>query len=137
MDVTDGSLCESCCLRCMLHDCHPVDGRLAAFSFSKKARTFSTICLVCDLSRSFSLVFGLLCVAVSCWSYRLPQWTFFLDPFLRIMYNYWGEPERAPHLSYCCAKSSLYIYACHSTVVQYGPAKGPFKRAMCKRRNGQ
>ena len=22
----------------------------------------------------------------------------------------WGEPERAPHLSYCCAKSSLYIY---------------------------
>ena len=20
----------------------------------------------------------------------------------------WGEPERAPHLSYCCAKSSLY-----------------------------
>ena len=20
--------------------------------------------------------------------------------------NYWGEPERAPHLSYCCAKSN-------------------------------
>ena len=24
------------------------------------------------------------------------------------IYIYWGEPERAPHLSYCCAKSSLY-----------------------------
>ena len=67
---------------------------LHAFSFSKKARTFSTICLLCDLSltpflRPFSRVFGLLCVAVSYWSYRLPQWTFFLGPFLRIMYNYY------------------------------------------------
>ena len=47
---------------------------LHAFSFSKKARTFSTICLLCDLSltpflRPFSRVFGLLCVAVSYWSY--------------------------------------------------------------------
>ena len=25
--------------------------------------------------------------------------------------NNWGEPERAPHLSYCRAKSSLYIRA--------------------------
>ena len=23
----------------------------------------------------------------------------------------WGEPERAPHLPYCCAKSSLYLRA--------------------------
>ena len=32
--------------------------------------------------------------------------------------GYWGEPERAPHLSYCCAKSSLYIYiyTCRSSV---------------------
>ena len=22
----------------------------------------------------------------------------------------WGKPKRAPHLSYCCTKSSLYIY---------------------------
>ena len=29
------------------------------------------------------------CAAVSYWSYRLPQWTFFLGPFLRIMYNYY------------------------------------------------
>ena len=63
---------------------------LHAFSFSKKARTFSTICLLCDLSlRPFSRVFGLLCVAVSYLSYRLPQWTFFLGPFLHIMYNYY------------------------------------------------
>ena len=29
-----------------------------------------------------------------------------------IYYNfyYWGGPERAPHLPYCCAKSSGYIY---------------------------
>ena len=64
---------------------------LHAFSFSKKARTFSTICLLCDLSLTPFLpgVFGLLCVAVSYWSYQLPQWTFFLGPFLRIMYNYY------------------------------------------------
>ena len=26
-----------------------------------------------------------------------------------IHYN-WGEPERAPHLPYCCVKSSRYIH---------------------------
>ena len=46
----------------------------------------------------------------------------------------------APHLSYCCAKSSLYtcIYTyARPSGVQFGPAMGPFKRATCKRRTGQ
>ena len=33
-----------------------------------------------------------------------------MDQTLRLPFEYyWGESERAPHLSYCCAKSSLYI----------------------------
>ena len=27
----------------------------------------------------------------------------------RYPHNNWSEPERAPHLLYCCAKSSLYV----------------------------
>ena len=51
------------------------------------------------------------------------------------------------HLSYCCAKSSLYNYiyiyillyirAFRPSGVLFGPAKGPFKRSMRKRRPGQ
>ena len=33
--------------------------------------------------------------------------------FVRV---YWGEPERAPHLPYCCAKSSLYIYILYNYI---------------------
>ena len=50
----------------------------------------------------------------------------------RYLYNNWGEPERAPHLSYCCAKSSLYIRAVRLSAVQFGLAKGRFKRATRK-----
>ena len=35
-----------------------------------------------------------------------------LSKALHFHYN-WGEPERAPHLLYCCAKSSyIYMYMC-------------------------
>ena len=53
-------------------------------------------------------------------------------------YYYGSEPERASHLSHCCAKSSRYIYICtvSPSVIQFGPQR-PRKRAMCKCRTDQ
>ena len=48
----------------------------------------------------------------------------------------WGELEQAPHLSYCCAKSSLYIRAVRPSGIQFGPTKGPIKRETRKRQTG-
>ena len=47
--------------------------------------------------------------------------------------NNWGEPERAPHLSYCCENTHIYIYIYIIILKLYMRAVRPWSNLVPRR----
>ena len=108
--------CILCCMRVYLHACMCVCTcvwlsakitHLSACSV-KMAHLWTDGCILCCIRGNlYACESVYICVWFFVWIFSmLCQDATFLDRQPHLVLSYWGEPRRAPHLWYCCAKSS-------------------------------